>query len=106
MSKINEQLKDGALDLDAPTLGKIDSKFSVDQNKAKNNRIGDFPDGSASANTAMPNGGETKVAGDQAKDGKVFVEDSKSSDEFLKRITKFIADMEDLTHLTVNGTSI
>ena len=87
--------------MDPPNLGKADSKFSVDQNKARNNRIGDFPDGNE--NTAMPNGVEAKVAGDQAKDGKVFVEDAKSADEFLKRITKFIEDMEELTHYTVNG---
>ena len=88
--------------MDPPNLGKVDSKFSVDQNKARNNRIGDFPDGSAEK-TAMPNGVEAKVAGDGAKDGKVFIEDAKSADEFLKRITKFIDDMEELTHYTVNG---
>ena len=51
----------------------------------------------------MPNGVEAKVAGERGKDGKVFIEDAKSADEFLNRITKFISDMEELTHYTVNG---
>ena len=102
MSKIKE---DGGLELEPPGLGKVDSKFSTEQNKARNNRIGDFPEGTGEDTAAVPNGQgvEAKLAAGPSKDATVFAEDPKSADEFLKRITKFIADMDELTPYTVNG---
>jgi len=65
-------------------MGRVDSKFSgTAGEKAKNNRIGDFPEGPG--DTGVPTGVEAKL-GDAQKEAKVFEEDEKSAAEFLKRI--------------------
>ena len=46
---------------------------------------------------------DSKIADDKTK---VFEEDKKSADEFLKKVNQFISDMDELTPFTVNGHSI
>lgn len=87
--------------METPALSKVDSKISATGDKNRNNRIGDFPDGSAEKaemDAAQPG----KKLG-QTNDQKVFEEDEKSAAEFLKRINQFISDMDELTPYTVNG---
>jgi len=102
MSGINEQTK-RMTDMATPELNKVDSKISQqnDRDKARNNRIGDFPDGSneKEVQDATKQGKKLSAAHDQ----KVFEEDEKSAAEFLKRINQFVSDMEELTPYTVNG---